>query len=168
MAHIEHSTLLCSFYRGCSTAIVSLAFAALLPSCCAQPSVIRYALKPCSPSPAIVIRNVEVKTQMDRGQAILAFTVNVRRPLEVPTLRITVNDEALNRPEPEYKLCDLVQRDREDNARDSCNLDPQVYHAEVKVSGYQAFFLTSEGARSRVRFEVIDKGQVVGCYSNAP
>ncbi|KAL3216835.1 hypothetical protein MRX96_006372 [Rhipicephalus microplus] len=48
------------------------------------------------------------------------------------------------------------------------NSELGVYHAQMNVFGYQAFYFTTEGGKSDLRIEVIDSGKVVGCYSSTP
>ncbi|XP_037289988.1 uncharacterized protein LOC119184939 isoform X2 [Rhipicephalus microplus] len=142
--------------------------AALFSSCLAVSTVKRYPLKPCSGSATAMIENVAAKSEMDRGQAVLSFDVIVRGHLEDPELRVTVAGEALEYPRPGYKMCALVRRDPKGPPTNPCEFRPSVYHAQMNVFGYQAFYLTTEGGKSNLRIEFINGGKVVGCYSSVP
>ncbi|XP_075532090.1 uncharacterized protein LOC142564811 [Dermacentor variabilis] len=164
MAHVDFW-----LHRRCYTpTVATLGLAALFSLCFGMAAVKRYPLKPCSTSAAAKIQNVVVQSKMDRGQALLSFDVIVTGHLDDPKLRVTARGEGLSPLTPDYDLCKLVRQGPEGPPSKPCDFETGVYHAEIQVSGYQAFYLTTEGGKSDLRFEVIDNGAVVGCNSNAP
>ncbi|KAL1421647.1 hypothetical protein MTO96_023130 [Rhipicephalus appendiculatus] len=165
MAYIQPS-----FHRTWNTSTMKTfgLVVALFSSCVAVSTVKRYPLKPCSGSTVARIENVVAKSKMDRGQALLSFDVIVRGHLTDPELHVTVAGETLEYPKPRYKMCALVRHDLKGPPANPCDFAPDVYHAQLMVFGYQAFYLTAEGGKSDLRIEVVDNGKVVGCYSSLP
>ncbi|XP_037581708.2 uncharacterized protein LOC119464907 [Dermacentor silvarum] len=164
MAHIETS-----LQRRCYTStIAALGLVALFSLGFAKPTLRRYPLNSCLTSASARIQNVVVQSKMDRGQALLSFDVIVTGRLVDPKVRVTARGEELSPLTPDYHLCELLKPGPKGAPSKPCDFKPNVYHAEIQVSGYQAFYLTTEGGKSDVRFEVIDNGAVVGCNSSEP